>query len=250
MDANYPINQTQLNKVQQEFENPAKPNVNQSQEQQQQNKQQTMTDENPFKRNLLNINYGRLKELNETYESYTNKAFNLVLDLDNTLIHSSPSKINNSIPCQISFKSGCKMTYHIKKRQHLQEFLQELSKYYNIIIYTAQEQEYADPIINIIDPKKIIKKRYYRDNCTKHPNGFIKDLQLVCPDMSKVVMIDTSKFSTQLNEDNTLIIPPYYGNDDDEEFVILETFKEILQSFVVKKTDFRDQVQEIKDSYF
>lgn len=92
----------------------------------------------PFKRSPININYSRLQELNDNKVSYGEKPFNLVLDLDETIVCSSTkNKWRNCYECPVTFKSGSKMTYYVKKRPFLDEFLLEISKYYNIIIYTA-----------------------------------------------------------------------------------------------------------------
>ena len=41
---------------------------------------------------------------------------------------------------------------YIHVRPDATYFLNELSDYFEIIIYTASIQEYADPVIDIIDP--------------------------------------------------------------------------------------------------
>lgn len=52
---------------------------------------------------------------------------------------------------------------YIYKRPYLDEFLMKVAKFGTVCIFTASVQKYADPIIDIIDPKGIIKKRYYRE---------------------------------------------------------------------------------------
>jgi CTD small phosphatase-like protein 2 len=41
-----------------------------------------------------------------------------------------------------------------------------MGKYYEIIIFTAAQQDYADFILNIIDSKNNIKHRLYRQHTT------------------------------------------------------------------------------------
>lgn len=143
---------------------------------------------------------------------------------------SNKKKFEDSIECPVTFKSGSKMTYYVKKRKYLDEFLQEISKYYTISIFTASLQEYADAIIDKIDVNKVISKRFYRESCIKHPEGFIKDLSLVSKDMSRVVMIDNSAFAMQLNKENTFIVPPFKGTEElDVEW--FQKFQDILQYF-------------------
>lgn len=48
-------------------------------------------------------------------------------------------------------------------RPYLSEFLSELGKMGKVVLFTSAEKEYADPIVNKIDPKNIIQNRYYRE---------------------------------------------------------------------------------------
>ena len=41
-----------------------------------------------------------------------------------------------------------------------------MSKYYIIAIFTASTQEYADIVCDQLDTDKLIKYRFYRQNCT------------------------------------------------------------------------------------
>ena len=55
-----------------------------------------------------------------------------------------------------------------------------MSKLYEIIIFTASHQKYADPIIDYLDPKRdMISYRLFRDNCYETENGVIKSLIVI-----------------------------------------------------------------------
>ena len=43
--------------------------------------------------------------------------------------------------------------------------LDSLSKYFNLLIFTASHKCYANPVIDLIDPKGLIKGRLYREHC-------------------------------------------------------------------------------------
>jgi Dullard-like phosphatase family protein len=46
--------------------------------------------------------------------------------------------------------------------------LEKLSQLYEIVVFTAGVQDYADPILDIIDPEKnLFKTRLYRTSCVK-----------------------------------------------------------------------------------
>ena len=38
-----------------------------------------------------------------------------------------------------------------------------MDRYFNLVLYTASLKEYADPIVDHIDPKGLIGQRYYRE---------------------------------------------------------------------------------------
>ena len=82
-------------------------------------------------------------------ENATKKC--LALDLDETLVHSSfqPVKCASfTIPVNID---GVVHNVYVIKRPGVDEFLQRMSKYYEIIIYTASLSKYADPLLDVLD---------------------------------------------------------------------------------------------------
>ena len=98
--------------------------------------------------------------------------YTLVLDLDETLIHFDP-KIRTYRP-----RPGAMM------------FLREMSKYFEIVVFTAGLKDYADWIINDMDKQGFINHRLYRDH-TKHKNGvYVKDLSKLGRDLRKIIIID------------------------------------------------------------
>lgn len=74
--------------------------------------------------------------------------YTLVLDLDETLVHYFQTETEGK--CLI--------------RPNAEAFLQEMSKYYEIVIFTAAMQDYADWVIDQIDPEGYIKYRLYRQH--------------------------------------------------------------------------------------
>lgn len=43
--------------------------------------------------------------------------------------------------------------------------MRKLAEHYELIIYTASLSKYADPLLDILDPEKLISKRLFRENC-------------------------------------------------------------------------------------
>ena len=75
----------------------------------------------------------------------------LVLDLDETLVHSSfkpPSEPSIILPVEID---GKKFKVYVLVRPGAKEFLVEMQQFYEVIIYTASLSKYADPLMDILD---------------------------------------------------------------------------------------------------
>lgn len=114
----------------------------------------------------------------------------LVLDLDETLVHSTTEwavsyhfTVTVKLPCGVlSGESDVLRTserssgeqgaasddmypavFYVTKRPYLDVFLKKVSKWYNLSIFTSSLRVYAEPVINEIDTRHLIKRRFYRD---------------------------------------------------------------------------------------
>ena len=105
-------------------------------------------------------------------------------------------------------------------RPFCNKFLLELSEFYELVIFTAAMQDYADWIIQGIDQRGLIKHRLYRQHCQFSENGedkqihSVKDLRLLGRDIRKTIIIDNLKenfMSTCPN--NGIEIKSWYGED-------------------------------------
>lgn len=142
----------------------------------------------------------------------------LILDLDETLIHSMSKggRMNNGHMVEVRLNaaslglrgagSGGGMAQHpilywVNKRPYCDEFLRRIFKWYNLVIFTASVQEYADPVIDWLESeRKFFSARYYRQHCTYRQGAYIKDLSSVEPDLSKVMILDNSPLSYLFHE--------------------------------------------------
>jgi len=135
----------------------------------------------------------------------------LVLDLDETLISSS---LKHSAKHDIHVKvtiSGVSSSFFIRKRPHVDHFLETVSQWYELIIFTASLSPYANAVIDQLDPNRLISKRYYRQSCVNKSGCYMKDLKTVCRDLSKVIIIDNSPIAYSLNKENAIPIEDYVG---------------------------------------
>lgn len=153
----------------------------------------------------------------------------LVLDLDETLIHSLAKGGRMSSGHMVEVKLATPMTtaltpgappttlgpqhpilYYVHKRPHCDEFLRKVCKWYKLVVFTASVQEYADPVIDWLEQeRKFFQARYYRQHCTFRNGAYIKDLSSVEPDLSKVMILDNSPMSYIFHEGSRVSLPGY-----------------------------------------
>jgi Dullard-like phosphatase family protein len=113
----------------------------------------------------------------------------LVLDLDETLVHSTFA----AVPCEIRLPITIEdqlMSISVLKRPGLDQFLARCSAMFEVVIFTASLEVYASPLIDLLDPDSKIPYRLYRDSCRLQGNGYVKDLSRLGRDLKNVIIVD------------------------------------------------------------
>ena len=145
----------------------------------------------------------------------------MVIDLDETLIHSLAKGGRMSSGHMVEVKLNTTVgyggatlgpqhpiLYYVHKRPHCDDFLRRVCKWYNLVVFTASVQEYADPVIDWLEQeRRYFSARYYRQHCTFRNGAYIKDLSSVEPDLSKVMIIDNSPLSYIFHEGKAVCQP-------------------------------------------
>jgi len=137
----------------------------------------------------------------------------LVLDLDETLISSSQKHANKHDFSVRVYFGGIPATFYVRKRPHVEQFLETVSQWFEVIVFTASLSPYANAVIDKIDPKRRISRRLYRQSCTNKSGSYVKNLQLIRPDLSKVAIVDNSPTAYSCNKENGIPIDDWYGNN-------------------------------------
>ncbi|KAG9947353.1 hypothetical protein KCU85_g5827, partial [Aureobasidium melanogenum] len=167
----------------------------------------------------------------------------LIIDLDETLIHSMAKGGRMSTGHMVEVKlqgpiGGNGMVlgpqvpilYYVHERPYCHDFLRKVCKWYNLIVFTASVQEYADPVIDWVErERKYFSGRYYRQHCTFRNGAYIKDLTQVEPDLSKVMILDNSPMSYIFHEDNAIPIEGWISDPTDNDLLHLVPLLEGLQ---------------------
>ena len=98
--------------------------------------------------------------------------------------------------------------------------MEEVSKYFEVGIFTAGIPEYADAVINYLDPdNKYIKLRLYRNNCINVGDLIrVKDLSILKNiNIKNIVLVDNNMYSFIPQMNNGILINSFYGDKEDEE---------------------------------
>ncbi|KAF9403276.1 Nuclear envelope morphology protein 1, partial [Podila epigama] len=154
----------------------------------------------------------------------------LVLDLDETLIHSTSrgSRSQGYMVEVLVDRHAC--LYYVYKRPHVDYFLKKVSEWYKLVIFTASMAEYADPVIDWLDQNRtLFEKRYFRQACHFKNGSYLKDLTLIEPDLSSVCLLDNSPISYSLNKENGIPIDSWINDPNDEALLDLLPFLDALR---------------------
>jgi len=164
----------------------------------------------------------------------TEYPITLVLDLDETLAHCSR---NNS--CWSSQPPDVIVNFedqpsqgNVHFRPFAKLFLEVVARSFEVVVFTASQQSYADKVLDMLDPTgTTIHHRLYRPHCTKHRGAYFKELGLLGRPLSRCILVDNSPISCACNPDNSVLCRSWYGHALDRELLnLLALLEEAQQS--------------------
>eukprot|EP01126_Amoeba_proteus_P031614 TRINITY_DN3098_c0_g1_i15.p1 TRINITY_DN3098_c0_g1~~TRINITY_DN3098_c0_g1_i15.p1 ORF type:complete len:314 (+),score=67.20 TRINITY_DN3098_c0_g1_i15:36-977(+) len=158
----------------------------------------------------------------------------LVLDLDETLVHSSFQEVPNydfRIPVEIE---DVTYTVFVAKRPGVDEFMKRMGACYEIVVFTASVAKYADPVLDLLDVHKVVDWRLFRESCTFVRNMYVKDMGRMGRPITSVLIIDNSPHSYAFNPENAIPCMSWFEDQADRE--LLE-FIPILESVARNEVD-------------
>ena len=193
-----------------------------------------------------NINYEKeIENISNSFILLENKSNKktLILDLDETLIHSDLDLIYKNHIITLYFDSEDDDEKNIPipliLRPGLFDFLNYAKEKFELIIFTASQKNYADKIIDYIEKeKKYFSLRLYREHCIFiKPGLYIKDLRIFKNrDLKNIVLIDNSIFSFAHQLSNGILVTSFYNDDND---FFLYNLKEYLSYCIEDCKDVR-----------
>ncbi|XP_055071486.2 uncharacterized protein ctdsp1 isoform X1 [Misgurnus anguillicaudatus] len=152
----------------------------------------------------------------------------VVIDLDETLVHSSFKPVNNAdfiIPVEID---GTVHQVYVLKRPHVDEFLKRMGEMFECVLFTASLAKYADPVSDLLDKWGAFRSRLFRESCVFHRGNYVKDLSRLGRDLDKVIIVDNSPASYIFHPDNAVPVASWFDDMSDTELLDLIPFFERL----------------------
>jgi TFIIF-interacting CTD phosphatase-like protein len=151
----------------------------------------------------------------------------LVLDLDETLIHSSVEKLT----IDETFKYE---EYYVYERPHLTWFIKEISNHFRLGIWSAADELYVSSIVAQILPKDIkLEIMLGRKSCEieldSETNTYtyeknIADLLQLDLKLEQIILVDDNADNAKINKGNVIVIKPFFGDLHDQELKFLYNY--------------------------
>lgn len=178
----------------------------------------------------------------------------VVLDLDETLVCAYETSSLPPALCTQATEAGLKwfelecvssdkecegkpkISYvTVFERPGLHEFLKQLSKFADLILFTAGLEGYARPLVDRIDDENLFSRRLYRPSTTSTEyRDHVKDLSCISQDLHRVVLVDNNPFSFLLQPLNGVPCVPFTaGQPHDDQ--LLEVLLPLLKNLSLQK---------------
>jgi len=173
----------------------------------------------------------------------------LLLDLDETLIHSEEFPRTQPSEKDFDFRIGFKgedYWYMTKKRPFLDEFIKFSFENFDVGVWTASTDDYATIVLeNIGIDKNLLKCFYTRENCGMRldyeTNSYygVKNLQKLkkrswsklyttkvsqMRELDRILIVDDIAETAVNNRSNLILIKPFYFDNNDTELLKLISY--------------------------
>ncbi|CAD7697098.1 unnamed protein product [Ostreobium quekettii] len=156
----------------------------------------------------------------------SSKTMTVVVDLDHTLLACYPlASVPRDVLAAVDsgkvrgtrFQTRDGASVVLAARPGVEEFLTRVSDFAELVLFTAGEEAYAQPLVQWLDPTgSLFSACLFRDATVRtryHEN--VKDLWALGRDLSKTVLVDDKPLAGHLQPFNLLPCPPFLGDPYD-----------------------------------
>eukprot|EP01022_Parablepharisma_sp_SALTPOND_P019732 TRINITY_DN340_c4_g1_i2.p1 TRINITY_DN340_c4_g1~~TRINITY_DN340_c4_g1_i2.p1 ORF type:complete len:240 (-),score=20.44 TRINITY_DN340_c4_g1_i2:257-976(-) len=142
------------------------------------------------------------------------KKHTLILDIDSTLVFTKLSVLS----------PGKSTSMEVLIRPYTKELLETMSHLYEIVLFTAGTELYAEKIKRCLDPSgSLISRAFGSESCILTKEGFyVKDLRIfVDRSLKNLIIVDDKVTSFAFQPMNGIPVVAFKGEEDDDELKFL-----------------------------
>lgn len=157
----------------------------------------------------------------------------LVLDLDETLLHSRLEPIDRRADLSL-------VGYHTYLRTHVSEFVGSCRRLFDLAVWTAATNDYAsDAVKALFGEQEALAFVWARDRCSqrfdlesgeRHWHKDLKKVKRLGYDLEQVIVVDDSALSYARHYGNLVQVRPFRGDPEDDELLALIDYLAFLAS--------------------
>lgn len=155
----------------------------------------------------------------------------LVLDLDMTLLYSTPGRtaglprLPNSLAPAYFPEDGMTTRY----RANLLPFLQFCEEHFEVVVWSAGDGEYVRSRLEYEGLVAHVDYVLTRGSCSVTSGTYVKNLFRLGRNIQNIVLLDDNFCSCLMNVPNTIPVKKFVGQDDDELLQLVILLRKILQ---------------------
>ena len=108
---------------------------------------------------------------------------------------------------------------YVLKRPWVDYFMEEVAKQYEVVVFTASLAKYADPLLDLLDKRKTVRHRLFRESCYLYQGNYVKDLTSLGRPMASTVIVDNSPHSYAFQPQNALPVSSFIDDPRDNDLL-------------------------------
>lgn len=151
------------------------------------------------------------------------KLKTVMIDLDETLVHAEPVRADTAYDHSFDMPN---CVIGLRLRPFLFDFLEQLYRKFELVIYTASGETYAKKIRKIIDPEdKYFAGLLHRQNCVYFKSTYLKSTKAISNRDSKdIFIIENALYAFPFDHPNKILLTPFTDDNTDCELLKVLVF--------------------------
>lgn len=141
------------------------------------------------------------------------------------------------------------------------KFLERMSLFFELVIFTASLSKYATPLMKKLDPQQLCGVHLFREHCTFYNGVFVKDMSRLGRNLGDVIILDNSPISYLFQPECGMPILNWYDDKNDQELTkyipILErlAFVEDVRTYIPRmvvnnQIDYKRAIETVRNATF